>query len=212
MKILVLDTETTGLCNHNQSISETTSWPHVLQFSFILYDTDKHKILNNIDDIIYVPNYMDNNSREIHKISKNISKNRGLFMKDMLEIFNICLESSDRIVAHNLPFDKKMLMVEYIRNGINPNVWALKSEYCTMRKSTGICKLPHKSYKGTKSLYKYPSLSELYKFYFDCEPSGVHNSLIDILVCLRCYYMLEHNDDICKHNKYINAMFKKYKI
>ena len=63
-------------------------------------------------------------------------------MKDILEIFDIALQSCDFVVAHNLSFDKKILMVEGIRhntkieftkNGLTP--------YCTMRNSINLCNI-----------------------------------------------------------------------
>jgi len=42
--------------------------------------------------------------------------------------------------------------------------------------------------------YKYPTLTELYTFLFDETPKGqLHNSLIDTLVCLKCYMRIKHS-------------------
>jgi len=42
--------------------------------------------------------------------------------------------------------------------------------------------------------YKYPTLNELYRFLFDEAPTGtLHNSLIDTLVCLKCYMRIRHS-------------------
>ena len=47
MKLLVFDTETTGLpLERNASIYKPELWPHIIQISFILYDTERDKILN----------------------------------------------------------------------------------------------------------------------------------------------------------------------
>ena len=52
MKVLVFDTETTGLpTERNPSITETEKWPHVVQLSYILYDVDENKILTICDEL-----------------------------------------------------------------------------------------------------------------------------------------------------------------
>ena len=44
MKLLVFDTETTGLPeSRTTSILETSKWPHIVQLSWILYDDDTKK-------------------------------------------------------------------------------------------------------------------------------------------------------------------------
>ena len=44
MKVLVFDTETTGLpTERNASITNMEAWPHIVQLSYILYDVDEKK-------------------------------------------------------------------------------------------------------------------------------------------------------------------------
>ena len=42
-----------------------------------------------------------------------------------------------------------------------------------------------------KPSYKWPTLSELYKHYYGRDPTGMHNSMMDVWVTLRCYLMME---------------------
>jgi Fe-S oxidoreductase len=41
---------------------------------------------------------------------------------------------------------------------------------------------------------------------FNSSPRNLHNSLNDVLICLRCYYMLEHKIDIMEINEEIRAL------
>ena len=48
MKILVFDTETTGLPEKNASIYDTDKWPHIVQLSYVLYDMEtNHSIIQD---------------------------------------------------------------------------------------------------------------------------------------------------------------------
>lgn len=90
---------------------------------------------------------------------------------------------------------------------------------CTMKDSTNICKIEHvkkvapvnvttaitivppDQCSNTNSLplpaprkpsYKWPSLTELHRHLFNSDPNGMHNSMMDILVTLRCFLALEN--------------------
>jgi DNA polymerase-3 subunit alpha len=55
MKFLVYDTETTGLPQSKYvKMSLVDLWPHVVQFSYIIYDSEKNKLEKN-DQIIKIP-------------------------------------------------------------------------------------------------------------------------------------------------------------
>ena len=218
MKVLVFDTETTGLpIGRNPSIRETNKWPHIIQLSSILYDTEKNEVLESYDKIITVPKdiTISEESISLHGISRDISNTNGIPMKDALRGFNNMLNKSDMVIGHNISFDKRVVMVESIRlyipqhftiNGVR------KPEYCTMKNSVEICKIEKISKEGDK-YFKYPSLTELHSKLFQQTPKNVHNSMVDILLCLRCYCMMENQVDIlyygCRRTK---ALFKKHKL
>ena len=45
MKVLVFDTETTGLPEKGASIYDNNKWPHIIQLSYILYDLSTNLVL-----------------------------------------------------------------------------------------------------------------------------------------------------------------------
>ena len=49
MKLLVFDTETTGLPEKGAKINETNKWPYIIQLSYILYDTENNYVLDISD-------------------------------------------------------------------------------------------------------------------------------------------------------------------
>jgi DNA polymerase III epsilon subunit-like protein len=62
--------------------------------------------------------------------------------------------------------------------------------------------------KTGKEYTKYPTLGELHYYLFRSYPKNLHNSLNDILICLRCYYMLQQKGDIYLENNEIKEMLK----
>ena len=69
MKILIFDTETTGLLPKDVSLYQSDLWPYIVQFSFIMYNTISNKIEMEHDYIIKIP-------KEI-----SISKESGIRIK-----------------------------------------------------------------------------------------------------------------------------------
>jgi DNA polymerase III epsilon subunit-like protein len=216
MRILVFDTETTGLPEKNASILEVDKWPHIIQLSYLIYDTINNKIESFYDFIINIhDNIISDESIKLHKITKEKSNNEGLCIRDVLNKFNSDIKNVDLLVAHNISFDKRIIMVECIRNNISQYFTRnkiKKPEYCTMKESIDICKIERISSIGNK-YFKYPTLTELYVYLFNNSPKVVHNSLADILICLRCYLLISNKIDIINLNNDIdNMLFEKYVI
>ena len=202
MKILVFDTETTGLpSERNASIRDVTKWPHIIQLSYILYDVDMKKTLCCVDDIIKLDDNVEisEKSIELHNITRSISNRKGILISEAINNFNMVLETADVVVAHNLSFDKKMIMVECVR--LNTKQYFTNTsgrgvkEYCSMKNSVELCKIERVNSKGEK-YYKYPTLSELHNYLFGYYPENVHDSMADVLICLRCYYKMIKEIDI----------------
>ena len=206
MKIIVFDTETTGLPEgKNPSIYDTGKWPHIIQLSYIVYDSDTNELVTVEDDYIKISDsvIIDPGSEKIHKITR-VMLNKGIPIKDALEKFNKFANICDLFVAHNVSFDKRMIMVEGIRNKIKMTI---NETYCTMKHSIDLCKIEVESKDGDK-YFKYPKLSELYSKLFNKEPKNTHNALIDILICMRCYCKMELNTDISRINRQIRLMLR----
>lgn len=197
MKILVLDTETTGLPGPGKpSIYQTDNWPYIIQMSFIIYDSLIHEISEKNDLIINIPDKIEISpkSYEIHKISKEYCQSVGVSIIYALQILNEAINNSDIIIGHNISFDKQVIIVEFIRNKMRSN-FPEKDTFCTMKNYKQFCNLTYQRANMTYYI-KFPTLSELYEIIFNKKPTNLHNSYNDILVCLRCYIKKEYNIDI----------------
>jgi len=220
MLVLLFDTETNGLpIGYNPSIFDHEKWPYILQLSYILYDIENNNLIELKDFIINSKGKINNESYKINNISEKLCKRKGIDIKIALNYFNNALQMCDLVIAHNLSFDKRMIMVEGIRNNINQSfskkndlgIKIKKKEYCTMKNTINLCKIEKINKYGNK-YYKYPKLIELYSMLFNnCDVKNLHDSMADILVCFRCYYYLEYKKDIYKIcNKKLKNIFELY--
>jgi energy-coupling factor transporter ATP-binding protein EcfA2 len=76
MKVLVFDTETTGLPPNNREINVNTihTWPHIVQFSYVMYDDVTNRVLKIFDTIVRLPEnvVMSVENMNIHGICQRI--------------------------------------------------------------------------------------------------------------------------------------------
>ena len=65
-------------------------------------------------------------------------------------------------------------------------------------KRLSLCKYNKQIDPSKPIRYKWPTLLELYKHLFHEEPKNLHNSLMDCMVCLRCFLKIYNNYDFAE--------------
>ena len=210
---LVFDVETTGLIPKQSPSSspplKIDDYPHIIQFSFVLYDIEEHRIVRECDSYIKVAEtvVISDFITNLTGITQEMCQRKGRPMIDMINEFYLLYATCDVVVAHNIYFDETMISIEIERNrkqiietvpqclclfnAIHEKIREVE-KFCTLRKSVQFCNIPMGD--GTRRK-KFPKLSELFAKLFPNEtlPKNMHNSLMDVMICLKCYLMLEHN-------------------
>lgn len=202
MKVLVFDTETTGLPTNKYEAQKGrwyNYWGHIVQLGWVLYDTEKNTILQMEDEIISLPDYIElpEDSVKIHGITRDIINLKGVPIDEVLSQFRIALDRCDMIVGHNIEFDINMVRAEMIRSGAIDYFLMLNVPIiCTMKKNIKFCKILATSRYSGRKYYKYPKLMELHEKIYGCVPDNLHNALVDVIVCLRCFMKLEYDVEL----------------
>ena len=217
-RFLVFDVESTGLLPNSRRGTTTavpiTAYPHILQLSFAIYDLSQKQVIRKYDAYIDIPDdvVISEFVTNLTGISKEKCKTEGKPIVEVLEQFYEAYMFCEGIVAHNMDFDEKMISVELERNRpaimekapycfmtFNPMYEKVQGieRYCTMRKGTDMCNiLVESKMPGRPPSKKWPKLNELYAKLFDGGTvEGLHNSMIDVLTCLRCYLKMRHGYD-----------------
>jgi len=214
-RILVFDTETTGLpASRNSSIFKTQDWPYVVQLSFVYYDVGNKNLVDYGDYVIKLPPgvNIDSKAQEVHGISIEKSQTLGVPISTALDHFDKLLSECDIIVGHNISFDKRVLIVESFRNNrkqLFTQNGVRKNEFCTMKESKDLCKIDAINKTTGEHYHKYPKLLELHQYLFNYVPSGLHDSLADVLCCLRCFIMLKQQQDIIYDNRSFATLWRQ---
>jgi DNA polymerase III epsilon subunit-like protein len=177
MKLLIFDTETTGLpLKKLPAEKEPGNWPHIVSISWVILDSSTNEILSQQNFVIRPLNWIvPAESTAIHGISHDMAERTG---KDLTYvIFKFLIEEYDVLVAHNIDFDMNVL-INAIKWDLDLALPLFRKQICTMKLSTNICKI-----RGNFG-YKYPKLKELYFYAFKKYPfeAKLHNSMYDVLI------------------------------
>jgi len=223
MKLLIFDTETTGLINrkYKPACNNVHLQPHIVQLSYLIIDDNTLEVIKVIDKIIKMPENVNipPESAKIHGITNTKSKEEGVSIKEVIADLLIDIEKVDMVICHNAEFDLLMLKIEITRMLKNTNVLTvfkkvspyeldlttpienslddvinIKRLFCTMKATVDLCAIQRENSRG--SYFKYPTLSELHEKMFTVKPKDLHNSLNDILITVRCFFMLEYEIDV----------------
>lgn len=221
MRVLVFDTETTGLPKTKIINPDALHlWPHIVQFSYLIYDTELNDVVVVGDNIVKVGAGINipEESTAIHGITNQMSQTDGISLSKIFRSFFRDLKTADRLVGHNISFDVNLVIVELLRMiydappnseaGVSTNknnlhqIANFKNTYCTLQESIDLCAIKAVTKMG-KEYNKFPKLIELHQKLFQTMPNNLHNSLTDILVTLRCYMMMTGKVDLNETcNKY----------
>ena len=214
MRVIVFDTETTGLPEDRRAPpTATEKWPHIVQLSYILYDTDTDTIVDSVDDLVSLPQGvpLPASSTKVHGITESQLRRKGIPVERALAEFTRVMRQADSVVAHNLEFDLRVVQAGCHRVGMaDPFGDPAPSRYCTMMNGRAMCAIWVVRPNGTRYI-KYPKLHDLHVELFQEGADNLHDALADVLVCLRCYLAMAHEKDLMRCRK-ARQLYQAYGI
>jgi DNA polymerase III epsilon subunit-like protein len=161
MKLLIFDTETTGLPKSREpAIKASDNWPHLVSIAWTVIDSN-----NNYEPCALSESYIvkpqwtiPEDSTKIHGISQEKAEAEGIPLSTVISKF-LAIEH-DMMIAHNMNFDYNVL--------VNAILWDLKltvlpdfkPKFCSMEAMKNIMQIPYANGRG----YKPPKLTELYTY------------------------------------------------
>ena len=179
MKVLIFDTETSGL---------DAGYNVILQLSYQIVETSDWRVLKEVCH--YFP-WPENEYRvsaeaiQVNGLTKEYLSQLQLSDKfASLSEFVTDKDSADLIVAHNIEFDKKFIIADCKESGVKYAASGWSFCYDTMKQMTSYCAIP----KMYGSGYKWPKLSELAEcLNINYSDITLHNSTADVELTKRCF-------------------------
>lgn len=171
--------------NWKAPFSDTFSWPRMIHLSWITLDAELNPT-DNQNFLIKPEGFeIDSEIEERCKVNAEDIKNKGVPLAEALHAFEFGLKDVEYVGAHNLNFNENVLAAEYVRKGINHDLFK-KTRFCLMQEATFFCKLPSKT-----GGYKWPTLSELHSIIFKKAYSPPNNARADVIAATRCFKALK---------------------
>ena len=179
MRILVFDTETSGL---------NPQWNVILQLSYQIVDSDSWATKKTVNHYFAWPEDGSRVTQEainVNGLTEEVLASKQLSSrKKAFEEFVADKDSCDLLVAHNLEFDKKFIIASCREEGVKfaNSGWA--QSYDTMKRMTSYCQIP----KDWGSGYKWPKLTELADCLgIDYSHISLHDSSGDVELTKQCF-------------------------
>jgi len=180
MRVLAFDTETTGLPT-DASLSAyraPDNWPHIVSISWCIIDSVSNTVVKTHAYIIKPEKWViPSESTKIHGVSHAQAIEFGVPLRDA--ILKFLSEDHDMMVAHNIHFDKNVLIQAILWDLNIMSFQGFKKPMgCTMVAGRTICNIP-----GVRGGFKFPKLAELYTHVVGTTPKYdyLHNALFDTL-------------------------------
>jgi DNA polymerase-3 subunit epsilon len=186
MSYLFFDTETTGLLPR----SETDDIPRLVQLGCIVQDDKQSLPLSEISLLVKQSDgtMIPAEATAVHGITDAQTQRYGLHTDLVDLMFSRLLKTVDIVVAHNLEYD-----IAIVRYNL-PKSWKVlqtKQQYCTMMQNINTVQAPFPSSKYGTNQFKYPSLSETYRYYFDTDNPEGHSAIGDSRACRSIYFVMD---------------------
>ena len=199
-KIMVLDTETTGVPNFKLP-SDAPGQPHICEFAAVLYeDMGYPYALREINTLIKPDGWtIPGEATEIHGITTEDCEQRGMPSKPILERTIRMMGDADVIAGYNLAFDLKMFRGACRRADLDYDYDEMQAKkYDVMQKCTPLCKLPPSAKMraaGFKS-YKTPTLGEAASMLLQKPIEDVHRAFADVSMTAQLYWYIHGVADV----------------
>ena len=182
MRVLILDTETSGL---------DPQWNVILQLSYQIVDSDSWVTKKTVNHFFTWPENKARVSEEaisVNGLTEEFLSGKQLSnRKQALEEFVADKDSCDLLVAHNLEFDKKFILASCREDKVRFASSGWSQSYDTMKRTINYCQIP----KDWGNGYKWPKLTELADCLgIDYSQISLHDSSGDVELTKQCFKKL----------------------
>ena len=177
---LILDIETNGI----GSFRPPRQTP--IQVSFQQIDADSNVVKYYSEFIKGVDNIKWGGSIGECPWSVEFVNKNGVSVNSCIKSIEECIDSNTVIVGHNIDFDVGSLM------NSSPNETISNTpRFCTMKSTTGFCKIKKTGWGSKYGGYKWPKLAELANtLHINIENEKFHDSKYDVEITKKCFIEL----------------------
>lgn len=199
---LFIDTETDGLVKKDLP-DEHPDQPHLVQLGLILADSSGAEWATV--ELIVKPNgyRIPDGAAKVHGISTEMALAVGVPLLVAVATFTNLRSIANRVVAHNLAFDDKVMRAAIARTGKKPAHPGPSEQVCTMELASAIMKLPPTAKMKAAGFLKHkpPNLTETHQYFLGEGFTGAHGALADVRACSRVFWEIQKRQGVGAKNE-----------
>ncbi len=190
--ILVIDSETSGLVQFGLP-HDHPAQPDLVQLGMVLCEEDGRERAA-LELIVQQTAPIPRSASDVHCITDEIAKRCGVPLAMAVASYQQFAKLAGTLVAHNLPFDERIMATALHRAGRMNGVGQTPlKRLCTMELAESVLRLPateRMKAAGYGHKNKKPSLAECTRYFFHEEIRGAHSALADARACARIYFQI----------------------
>jgi DNA polymerase-3 subunit epsilon len=197
--LLFYDTETTGLPLYSEPSTDPRQ-PHITQIAAELCNAETGETLAAMNLLIKPTDWtIPDDIATLTGITTEKAQAFGVPIEDALRLFFSMWQHCTLRVAHNQPFDARIvriaMLLDWVCEESFAEQWKSAPAFCTQAKSTKIVNTAREP--GCK--LKTANLREAYKHFTGLELINAHNAAADVAACKAVYFGIQ------KHNSGVTA-------
>lgn len=185
-KIVVFDTETTGIPKHPKAKMEVQ--PKIIEFAGVVVD-EKGVVLRELELLFNPQEPLEEIITKITGLKDEDLANQPTFPELVGQLFDF-FKGNDAVIAHNLPFDTAMIDLEMMRHDLGAFHWP-ELKFCTVQ-------------ENAEEWGRRPKLTEMYEKVKGEKLDQKHRALDDVLALVEVCVgtgILGAIDDGCRRIK-----------
>lgn len=197
MKIMVFDTETSGLPLWGEP-SEDKRQPHIVQYTAVLTDADTQQELD-FENLLVKPDgwAIDPDAMKAHGIAMETLLAEGMPEHYVVDCFTAMAKQADLVVGYNVAFDLRMMRIAmlrfgYTKQGVDDFARTHVKKHCCQVQATPLARIPptDKMMAAGRKTWKTPNLGEAVKAILGEEMDDAHDARADVLWTQRLYFAM----------------------
>ncbi len=188
---IYIDTETTGIPDMHLQHTHPAQ-PNLVQVAVVL--VDDAWVERAVFSAIVRPEgwTIPDAAAAVHGITTVDAAQYGLPLRLVVPVLSNMLRMADEVIAHNYPFDERIINTAFHRYKEAPCPWPFKRS-CTLEQAEPVLKLPATARMraaGRANSYKKPNLAECMQYFYRRAPGKHHDALADARDCMQVHRAL----------------------
>ena len=193
MRVLIFDTETTGIVNFKLP-ADHADQPDMVEIAAVMM-TGPDTVIDEFETLIQPDGWsLSPELTALHGITDDMCNEIGIPLAEALNYLVRLIDRADVVCGFAIDFDLKLVRGACRLNGMDDRYLSIKrKKFDCMQKCRNLCKIPptDKMMGAGFRSFKVPTLEEASKILLGLDLSEAHQAMVDVKATAALYWMLQ---------------------